>query len=315
MTTLGDITERARPSSAWWRASGRPGCWRPSRRRCGASRRSSPARPRPARVRAGHRGGRAPARRAERERRCATRATAARPWSAAGRPRAEGIPLGATVALEGDRSSPGSSAAAAGAHRRLREARGALAERLRALGYRSSVAAPRQSAAGCGARSRPRPRARRPARGLGAAAAGTSPSSSRWRWPTPTPATSSRLARAHRRGRRRRAPAPGAQPARRRPAAARRRSRSSCAWSRRALEDDPDARAGARRGREQLGHALEELRELARGIHPAVLTDRGLGPALARSPTARRSRWSRATPDARLPEPVEAAAYYLVAEA
>ena len=30
----------------------------------------------------------------------------------------------------------------------------------------------------------------------------------------------------------------------------------------------------------ELAHALEELRELARGIHPAVLTDRGLGPAL-----------------------------------
>ena len=30
----------------------------------------------------------------------------------------------------------------------------------------------------------------------------------------------------------------------------------------------------------ELALALEELRELARGIHPAVLTDRGLGPAL-----------------------------------
>ena len=32
--------------------------------------------------------------------------------------------------------------------------------------------------------------------------------------------------------------------------------------------------------REELARALEELRELARGIHPAVLTDRGLEPAL-----------------------------------
>ncbi len=31
---------------------------------------------------------------------------------------------------------------------------------------------------------------------------------------------------------------------------------------------------------EELGHALQELRELARGIHPAVLTERGLEPAV-----------------------------------
>ena len=37
--------------------------------------------------------------------------------------------------------------------------------------------------------------------------------------------------------------------------------------------------------------ALDELREIARGIHPAILTEGGLGPALqARSPAARRSR-------------------------
>jgi signal transduction histidine kinase/PAS domain-containing protein len=66
----------------------------------------------------------------------------------------------------------------------------------------------------------------------------------------------------------------------------------------------------------ELGLALEELRELARGIHPAVLTERGLGPALA-------SLADRATvpveleglPDERLPGQVEAAAYYVVSEA
>src|SRR5215217_4903094 len=55
------------------------------------------------------------------------------------------------------------------------------------------------------------------------------------------------------------------------------------------LETDPEAArrqlAGAR---EELGQALEELRELARGIHPAILGERGLGCALgtlaARSP-------------------------------
>jgi signal transduction histidine kinase len=67
---------------------------------------------------------------------------------------------------------------------------------------------------------------------------------------------------------------------------------------------------------EELGHALEELRELARGIHPAALTERGLGPALA-------SLANRATvpvevqglPPERLPDRVEAAAYYVVSEA
>jgi PAS domain S-box-containing protein len=64
----------------------------------------------------------------------------------------------------------------------------------------------------------------------------------------------------------------------------------------------------------ELAHALEELRELARGIHPAVLTDRGLKAALetlaARSPLPVEIE----TPDERLPADVEAAAYYVVAE-
>ena len=64
----------------------------------------------------------------------------------------------------------------------------------------------------------------------------------------------------------------------------------------------------------ELGHALEELRELARGIHPAVLTDRGLRPALetlaARSPVP----VDLVATDERLVADVEAAAYYVVAE-
>ena len=67
--------------------------------------------------------------------------------------------------------------------------------------------------------------------------------------------------------------------------------------------------------REELSLALEELRELARGIHPAVLTDRGLGPALeslaARAPLPVELR----VPERSLPMPVEAAAYYVVSEA
>ena len=66
---------------------------------------------------------------------------------------------------------------------------------------------------------------------------------------------------------------------------------------------------------DELSQALEELRELARGIHPAVLSDRGLSAALealvARSPLPVDLRLE----DERLPEPVEAAAYYVVSEA
>jgi PAS domain S-box-containing protein len=66
---------------------------------------------------------------------------------------------------------------------------------------------------------------------------------------------------------------------------------------------------------EELALALEELRELARGIHPAVLTDRGLRAAL--EGLARRAPLPVEVdlPDERLPEPIEAAAYYVVAEA
>jgi len=78
-----------------------------------------------------------------------------------------------------------------------------------------------------------------------------------------------------------------------------------------------------RRTREQLDQlaaglddVLAELREIARGLHPAILTEGGLRPALKM--LARRS----AVPvdvdiqvDRRLPEPVEIAAYYSVAEA
>ncbi len=67
---------------------------------------------------------------------------------------------------------------------------------------------------------------------------------------------------------------------------------------------------------ERLASALAELRELARGIHPAILTDRGLGPAI----TALADRGTvpidvAVEVEERLPAPVEAAAYFLVAEA
>jgi signal transduction histidine kinase len=41
----------------------------------------------------------------------------------------------------------------------------------------------------------------------------------------------------------------------------------------RRLGAEPEARAALERAREDLSEALEELRELARGIHPAVLSE------------------------------------------
>ena len=67
--------------------------------------------------------------------------------------------------------------------------------------------------------------------------------------------------------------------------------------------------------REELAAALDELRELARGIHPAVLTDRGLTAALEALASRLPIPVEIQTPDVELPQPVEAAAYYVVAEA
>ncbi len=65
--------------------------------------------------------------------------------------------------------------------------------------------------------------------------------------------------------------------------------------------------------------ALEDLTELARGIHPPVLSDRGLVEAIAsraaRLPLAVAIDVEPALRDVRFPEPVEGAAYFLVSEA
>jgi signal transduction histidine kinase len=83
------------------------------------------------------------------------------------------------------------------------------------------------------------------------------------------------------------------------------------------LRDDPEAADGLLKAAgEELEAALEELRELARGIHPAVLSDRGLDAALesliARAPLPVELERSL---DGRLPGAVELAAYFVVAEA
>jgi signal transduction histidine kinase len=83
------------------------------------------------------------------------------------------------------------------------------------------------------------------------------------------------------------------------------------------LESDP---AGAAQliaeARTDAEAAVKELRELARGIHPAVLSDLGLGAALqALATRAPLPVEVSGVPAAPLARPVEAAAYYVTAEA
>ncbi len=67
---------------------------------------------------------------------------------------------------------------------------------------------------------------------------------------------------------------------------------------------------------EEVQAALSELRDLAHGIHPAILTEAGLGPALeSLADAAPLPVEVSATPPARLPEAVERAAYLFVAGA
>ena len=80
--------------------------------------------------------------------------------------------------------------------------------------------------------------------------------------------------------------------------------------------DEPERAAPlVRAAMDELDQALAELRELARGLHPAVLHDRGLAPALetlaARAPLPVSVE---GVPAERLDEPLEAAVYFVVAE-
>ena len=80
--------------------------------------------------------------------------------------------------------------------------------------------------------------------------------------------------------------------------------------------DRCDLRAKMSRIAAGLTDAVAELQEISRGIHPAILSQGGLGPALRT--LARRStipvELDVAT-DTRLPEPIEVAAYYVALEA
>ncbi|MDX6339361.1 MAG: hypothetical protein QOG05_6701 [Streptosporangiaceae bacterium] len=80
--------------------------------------------------------------------------------------------------------------------------------------------------------------------------------------------------------------------------------------------DQSDLRVELSRIATGLTDAVAELREISRGIHPAILSRAGLGPALRT--LARRSTIPvelDVTMDTRLPEPIEVAAYYVASEA
>jgi signal transduction histidine kinase len=83
------------------------------------------------------------------------------------------------------------------------------------------------------------------------------------------------------------------------------------------FERDPEgARELVERARGEAKLAMSELRDLARGIRPALLAERGLGEAIsalaARTPLPTNVQVDL---DGRLPAPVELAAYFTVAEA
>ena len=79
---------------------------------------------------------------------------------------------------------------------------------------------------------------------------------------------------------------------------------------------DPAMAASLDQAAAELRHAIAELRELARGIHPAILTEEGL-PAAVEALADRSALPVRvlADFDERLPGPIEAIAYFVVAEA
>ena len=81
------------------------------------------------------------------------------------------------------------------------------------------------------------------------------------------------------------------------------------------VDIDSSAKARLDQARREIAASLDELREIARGIHPAVVTGHGLAVALEQL-AARADVPVRLTVEVgdRLPEPVEVAGYYVVSE-
>jgi signal transduction histidine kinase len=80
-------------------------------------------------------------------------------------------------------------------------------------------------------------------------------------------------------------------------------------------DTDPESKRRLSRARRQIALSLEDLRDVARGLHPAVVTGHGLAVALE-SLTARTPIPVQLTValEDRLPEPLEVASYYVVSE-
>jgi signal transduction histidine kinase len=85
--------------------------------------------------------------------------------------------------------------------------------------------------------------------------------------------------------------------------------------ARSSLDGSSEAAAALDGAREDLELALSELRELARGLHPTVLTEAGLGAAIEALAERSRVPVRARVPDGRYPAAAEAAAYFVVAEA
>ena len=85
---------------------------------------------------------------------------------------------------------------------------------------------------------------------------------------------------------------------------------------RRLRDEQPELKAALSETVQELNEATDEVREVAQGIHPAILTQGGLAPAL-RTLALRSSVPVEVLVESeeRLPEPVEVAAYYVAAEA
>jgi signal transduction histidine kinase len=88
------------------------------------------------------------------------------------------------------------------------------------------------------------------------------------------------------------------------------------AMAKKKVGEDGEARALLEEAHEESKAAVTELRDLARGIHPAILTDRGLAAALEEL-AARAAVPTEVleAPEERLPARIESTAYFVVAEA
>lgn len=80
-------------------------------------------------------------------------------------------------------------------------------------------------------------------------------------------------------------------------------------------EQDPDRRASLDRAGEELSQALAELRDLARGLHPQVLSVGGLAAALRQLADRSPVPVTVDSIDDRFPETVESTAYFVASEA